>query len=317
MIERVAVIGAGVMGHGIAELYALAGLEVRLCDASPARLSVAMRAVAESVELLAGEGLVDEGAARSALSRIRPVEALDEALDGAELVTESIPEVFAEKVALLALIEARIAPDALVASNTSTFPITRLAAGARLPGRMVITHFFNPAQLVPLVEVVAHPAAGPEVVAATVALMRRIGKTPVVLRKEVPGFVANRLQAAIAREAFALVEEGVVEARDLDAVVTEGLGFRWAFVGPVETADLGGLDTWERVLDNLAPDLCRSTSAPALVADRVRRGELGAKSGRGIYDYGDGALHARLVERDRSLARLARLKRGLPGGRVA
>lgn len=309
MVDKVAVVGAGVMGHGIAELYALAGFEVRLCDTSEARLAEALVAIRDSAALLASEGIVPAESAASAIARVRPFSALEPALEGVSLVTETIPEVLADKRALYERIEALAGPDTLLASNTSTFPVSRLAEGARHPERFVITHFFNPAQLVPLVEVVPHPGTGPGVVPRVVALLRRIGKTPVVLRKDVPGFVANRLQAAVAREAFHLVETGVVDAHDLDAVVTEGIGFRWAFVGPVEAADLGGLDTWERVLDNLAPDLCRSTSAPALVADRVRRGDLGAKTGRGIHEYGGEALRARLARRDRSLARLARLKK--------
>jgi 3-hydroxybutyryl-CoA dehydrogenase len=127
----------------------------------------------------------------------------------------------------------------------------------------------------------------------------------------VPGFIANRLQAALMREAFHLLEMGVADAQDIDTVMTDGPGVRWPFVGPLETADLGGLDVWRRVIENLAPELCRDERAPAQLRDRVERGDLGAKSGRGIYDYTGERASERLRRRDRALVRLARLKQRL------
>ena len=151
-----------------------------------------------------------------------------------------------------------MAPDGLVFSNTSTLPVARLAEGAACPRRMAITHYFNPAELVPLVEVLPHPDMPAVEVERAMALMRAIGKLPVLLRRDVPGFVANRLQAALMREAFHLLEMGVADARDIDTVITDGPGVRWPFVGPLETADLGGLDVWRRVIENLAPVLGRA-----------------------------------------------------------
>ncbi len=312
-MKRVAVVGAGVMGRGIAELYALGGLEVRLCDVGVEVLGAAATRVRDDLSLLAAEGLVDAAEADAARGRITFTPRLDEAVHGAGFVTEAIPELLAPKQALFEQIEAEASPDAIIASNTSTLSIAQLAGRVRRPERMVITHFFNPAQLVPLVEVLAHPAAPPGVAEATLALMRRIGKRPVLLRREVPGFIANRLQAALAREAFHLLEEGVASAEEIDAAVTEGPGFRWAFVGPLAIADFGGLDTWQRVLDNLAPVLDRATGAPAAVIERVRRGELGAKTGTGIFAYPPEELRRRMAERDWNFARLLQLKRERPG----
>jgi 3-hydroxybutyryl-CoA dehydrogenase len=143
-------------------------------------------------------------------------------------------------------------------------------------------------------------------------VLREIGKRPVLLHREVPGFVANRLQAAVVREALHLVELGVVSLEEIDAVVTEGPGFRWSFVGPVEAADLGGLDTWLRVLDNLAPELSRAQEAPAALRQRVARGQLGAKTGAGLLDHPGDSLARRILARDRFLIRLGKLKRGEP-----
>jgi len=310
MIRRVAVIGAGLMGHGIAELFALAGFPVRLCDTSAGRLEAALRSIADELALLAAEGLVTGPEADAAASRIEPTAELERAVAGADLVTEAIPEVLAAKLELFERIEVAVAPTALLASNTSTFPVTRLAARARLPGRMVVTHYFNPPHLVPLVEVHPHPAAPPEVAAVVLDLMRRIGKRPVLVRKEVPGLVANRLQAAMVREAFHLLEEGVADAEDIDTAVTEGPGIRWPFLGPLATADYGGLDVWQKVVENLVPHLGRSEVAPPAIAERVRRGELGTKTGRGIFSYAGASVPDLVRERDRRLAALLRLKAG-------
>jgi 3-hydroxybutyryl-CoA dehydrogenase len=143
------------------------------------------------------------------------------------------------------------------------------------------------------------------------AILAAIGKRPVRLRKDVPGFLANRLQAALVREALHLLEAGVASAEDIDTVLTEGPGARWPFLGPVEMVDLGGLDVWRRVIDNLAPGLCREEGAPAILRERVERGDLGAKSGAGFHDYADGKAEARIRHRDRALVRLAELKRRL------
>jgi 3-hydroxybutyryl-CoA dehydrogenase len=311
MARRVAVIGAGVMGHGIAQLFACTGADVRLHDVDAGRLASGLRAVEESLALLVAEAALPAADATAARARIEPTSDLDVALAGADLVTECIPEVLAQKQALLADVEQRVGPDALVLSNTSTFPIARLAGKAARPGRMAITHYFNPAQLVPLVEVVPHPAMPAPRVEEILALLRAAGKRPVLLRKDVPGFIANRLQAALVREAFHLLDTGVADARDIDAVVTEGPGARWPFLGPIETADLGGLDTWRRVLDNLLPELCRDERAPAAIRERVERGDLGAKTGRGMYDHAGGRAAGRARVRDLALVRLARLKAGI------
>jgi len=312
VIRAAAVVGAGVMGHGIAQLYATAGAEVRLHDVSPEALSSGLRAVDESLALMVEEGVLASGDAARARARIRPTSDLDDALRGAEVVTECIPEVLSRKRELLDRVERVVTADAMVFSNTSTLPVALLGEGAAFPERMAVTHYFNPAELVPLVEVVPHPDMPAERVERTMAILRAIGKLPVLLHRDVPGFIANRLQAALVREAFHLMELGVAGPEEIDAVVTAGPGVRWPFLGPIETADLGGLDVWRRVLDNLAPVLGRASEAPVAVRDRVDRGELGAKTGRGFFDYPGERGAERVRERDRALIRLARIKGGLP-----
>jgi 3-hydroxyacyl-CoA dehydrogenase len=309
MIRKVAVVGAGVMGHGIAQLYALAGFPVSLHDIREEYLDGAFRAMEDSLSLLVKEEFVTEAQKKEALRRVSRTTDLEEAVKEADFVTEAIPEVLEMKWELFGRLERLAKPDAIIASNTSTLPISRMAKHSATPHRMIITHFFNPAQLVPLVEIVKHEKTTGPVVETTTELMRKIGKRPVLLKKEVPGFIANRLQAAIVREAFHLLNEGVADARDIDAAITAGPGFRWAFTGPIETVDFGGLDTWKRVIDNLAPELDRRESAPERIVESVRVGNLGTKTGKGIFSYSDVSVSEKIRERDTNLIRLLKMKR--------
>ncbi|WP_309479851.1 3-hydroxyacyl-CoA dehydrogenase family protein [Brevibacillus agri] len=309
MTKHVAVIGSGVMGHGIAQLYALAGFPVSLYDLQEELLHKAKASIEQSLALLEQEGVITGQDKSNALERITLTTDLQQAVADADVITEAVPEVIELKWQLFATLEQYAKPEAIIASNTSTFSIARLIEKAQSPHRFIITHFFNPAQLVPLVEIVRHEKTAEEVVRATVELMKRIGKAPVLLKKDVPGFIANRLQAALMREAFHLLAEGVADAEEIDTVMKEGIGFRWAFVGPIETADFGGLDTWKRVMDNLAPELDQSTKAPAIIAERVEKGELGTKSGTGIYAYERTSVAEKLHARDEQFIRLAKLKK--------
>lgn len=219
---------------------------------------------------------------------IRVGATLEESVAGAEIVFEAIAEDEDSKRELFRRIGAA-APGAIIASNTSSILPAAMVDAVASPERFVIAHFFNPATVVPLVEIV--PAATTS--AATVERVRELlagcGKDPVVLQREAPGFVANRLQAALLREAFALEAAGVASFSDIDRVVRGGLGSRWAAAGPFAIVDLGGLDIWTAVTTRLFPDLACDTSPPASLTDRVATGRLGAKTGEGIYAHDAGA----------------------------
>ncbi|SFI89342.1 3-hydroxyacyl-CoA dehydrogenase family protein [Brevibacillus centrosporus] len=310
MAKQVAVIGSGVMGHGIAQEYALAGYTVFLYDLQESFLLKAKRSVENSLSLLVKEQVISEQAKQDALERIVLTTDLQAAVAKADVITEAIPEVIEMKWDLFEKLEQFAKEDAIIASNTSTFSIARLIEKAKTPQRIIITHFFNPAQLVPLVEIVRHEKTADAVVSRTMELMVEIGKSPVLLKKDVPGFIANRLQTALMREAFSLLKEGVADAREIDTVMKDGIGFRWAFVGPIETADFGGLDTWKRVIDNLAPELNASQKAPELIDELVEKGKLGTKTGSGIYSYADTSVEEKWKQRDEQFIRLAKMKRG-------
>ena len=308
MINHGTIVGAGIMGVGIAQVLALAEIEVRLYDTSAEQLAKARARLDDNLQLQVAHGLIPAERARQALARVTLAPTLAAAVAGADLVVEAIPERLDWKLELYAAIESLAAPEAIIASNTSTFPIRELTRRLAHPRRFLIVHFFNPAELVPLVEVVAMAETAEEVAAATLELLRKAGKTPVRLRKDIPGFVANRLQAALLREALFLINEGVVSPQELDAVVASGIGFRWAFLGPLEIADFGGLDTWQYVTENLFPLLDKSTEPSPALAERVARGELGIKTGQGFYHYDAEQIRERLASRDASFIGLLKAK---------
>ncbi|WHX90350.1 3-hydroxyacyl-CoA dehydrogenase family protein [Peribacillus simplex] len=308
MIKKIAIIGSGVMGSGIAQSFAVSGYFVTINDIKEELLYHAQNRISENLSLLIEEGALTGQEKQGALANITYRVDLEEAVRDADFIIEAIPEVIELKLNLYQQMEEIIKPDAIVASNTSTFPISQLMEKASFADRMVITHFFNPGHLVPLVEIVQHDETKPEIVKITMDLMRKIGKSPILLKKEIAGFIANRLQTALMREAFYLLKEGVADAEDIDTAITVGPGFRWAFTGPIEIADFGGLDTWQRVFDNVSPVLDQSKEAPDLIRDLVAKGKLGTKSGEGIFTYEGSTVSQKINERDRNFIKLGKLK---------
>jgi len=308
MIKKIAIIGSGVMGSGIAQSFAVSGYFVTINDIKEELLYHAQNRISENLSLLIEEGALTDREKQGALANITYSVDLEGAVRDADFIIEAIPEVIELKLNLYQQLEKIIKPDAIVASNTSTFPISQLMEKASFAERMVITHFFNPGHLVPLVEIVQHDETKPEIVKATMDLMRKIGKSPILLKKEIAGFIANRLQTALMREAFYLLKEGVADAEDIDTAITAGPGFRWAFTGPIEIADFGGLDTWQRVFDNVSPVLDQSKEAPDLIRDLVAEGKLGTKSGEGIFTYEESTVSQKINERDRNFIKLGKLK---------
>ncbi|MBY0123172.1 3-hydroxyacyl-CoA dehydrogenase family protein [Bacillus sp. S/N-304-OC-R1] len=308
MIKKIAVIGSGVMGSGIAQAFAVRSYTVTLNDVTNEFLSKAQERIIDNLTLLASEGVVNEEKKQAALDNIYFTQDLRTAVQEADFIIEAIPEVIELKWELFEKLELMMKRDAIVASNTSTLLISRLMEKAGFAERMVITHFFNPAHLVPLVEIVQHEKTKPEVVKTTIELIRSIGKSPILLKKEINGFIANRLQTALMREAFYLLKEGVASAEDIDTAITAGPGFRWAFTGPIEIADFGGLDTWQRVFDNIAPELDDSNGAPAIIQELVSKGNLGTKTGNGIFTYEESTALEKINNRDRRFIQLQKIK---------
>ncbi len=302
--DKVAVIGAGVMGSGIAEVFARAGYRVGLYSRSEATLRRAREAVAATQTLLVRRGLLDPDAARAAADRIVPTSSFEEALRDAAFVSESVPEETPLKVELLRNAEQLIAPAALLTTNTSGLSISEMGASLAHPERFLGLHWFNPASLMPVVEVVQGHSTSPEAADRVTALAQGVGKIPVRVSRDVPGFLINRLQYALLREAFHLVQEGIARAEDIDTAMRACLGLRWAVLGPMRLADLAGLDTVFFVSGYLLHHLSQSTGVPPLIRSLVESGRLGGKTGAGLFEYPDGVLTRVIGQRDEMLLSL-------------
>lgn len=282
-LETVAVIGNGIIGHGVAQVFAAAGKTVALVGRSDASLERAMAKIRESLGQFVAHGLLAGEASERALARVTPSTRL-EAAAGADLVVEAVTEDLALKHAVFERLDGLCPPPAVLASSSGQ-PASRLVARVRHRDRVVAAHFWNPPQLIPLVEVCAGPETAADVVPWVCAALREAGKQPVVLDREVDGFLGNRLQFALLREALALWAAGVASPEAIDLAVTASFGRRLAVTGPLESADLGGLDTFHAFSAFLFPELDTAPAPPAAMADLVRQGHRGLPSGRGLYDW--------------------------------
>jgi 3-hydroxybutyryl-CoA dehydrogenase len=269
---RVAVIGAGLMGAQIGCEYALGGHEVVL----QARDVRAVRARVEAAfALLSAHGLRTHADVAQAARRVSAVDRPADAAGGAEIVVESLPEDLELKVSILQPACAA-APGAIVATNTSSLSISAIGAAIGRPERTVGTHYLNPPLLMPPVEVVAGERTSPETVELVRTVLAGLGKLPIVVRRDVSGFVWNRLQFALVRECVWLVENGVATAEDVDTVMREGLARRWRRVGPLRSIALGGADTWNRAGRNIVPELSNASQLPDLSGVAITSGDLAA-----------------------------------------
>lgn len=272
--QTIAVIGAGLMGHGLAQVFGSAGHPVRVYDAQPAALASLHQRIAANLESL---GRPDDF--RHLVSAHAE---MADAVAGAGVVIEAAPEKLALKQQIFARLVELAAPEALLASNTSVIPISEIAAGLPTAGRILGTHWWNPPFLVPLVEVVGTAQTSPATIEAMLALLTAVGKTPVHVKKDVPGFVGNRLQHALWREAIAIVAAGIADAETVDTVVKASFGRRLAVLGPLENADLVGTDLTLDIHNAVLSHLDRTPGPSPYLEALVAEGRLGMKSGQGF-----------------------------------
>jgi len=296
--RTIAVIGNGIIGHGIAEIFAAGGWRVRLIGRKAESLTAARTKIRASTAQFVANRLMSEAARKAALARIKTTTRLEEARD-AELVIEAVPEDMALKRALFGRLDRICAVDAILASSSGHL-VSELIDEVGHRERVVAAHFWYPPQLIPLVEICAGPATSPAIVPRICAILREIGKEPVVIDKEVPGFIGNRIQFAALREAWALYASGVASAEAIDAVVRNSIGRRLGVTGPIESADVGGLDTMVAFARFLQPHLDAAPTPPPALEALVAAGQRGLPSGGGVYDWStrDGAalLAARQAE---------------------
>lgn len=302
-IRNIAVLGSGIMGHGIAQSFMMGGYPVMLYDIRESILETAEAHIKNNLELFRRAGLIARPEIESALKRLTLTVDLKRAVETADFIVEAIPEDVSLKQDLFQHIEKRCSQNAIIASNTSSLTLKEIGARVKNKKRLVITHWFNPAQLVPTVEVVKGEQTSNEILDITYQLLLKIRKAPVRINREIPGFLVNRIQIAMAREVLDLYEKGIASAEDIDEAVRGSIGFRLASIGPLLTMDLGGLDIWFKVLENLLPDIHCSTKPPEVLQKLVAQGHKGIKSGKGFYDYSldfsKGALDDAIKKRDR------------------
>ncbi|PNU32616.1 3-hydroxyacyl-CoA dehydrogenase family protein [Serratia marcescens] len=292
-----AVLGAGLMGVGIATHFIRHGHEVLLYDPDPQRLEEAPAVASGILAELSDVGQFDNDERDAALARLRVTGDLN-AVAHARLLIEAIPERLELKHALYEQLEGLIADDAVIASNTSGLPPDELAARMTHPQRLLIAHFWHPPHLIPLVEIVPGSATEPRHLAAVQALLGEMDLEAVLLERAAPGFVGNRLQFAVLREALHIVHSGIASAEVVDQVMRASLGRRYAMVGPLEAADMTGLPTVADIARHLFPELATGDEMMALVEQRLQRGDTGQRSGQGFYLWDE--ARRELIQRRRA-----------------
>jgi len=309
---RVAIVGAGTMGIGISHVFAASGITTVLVDATPERSEAARERSVELLSRLEEVGNVDRGTVATAAQHLSAASSIADAVRGADLVVEAVVERPDVKQAVYAQIEAAADEGTVVATNTSSIPITELAAGLRDPTRFLGVHWFVPPLLVPCVEVIVTASTDEQVVEQVVQALRRLGKVAVVIG-DGPGFVANRIQFAMFREAARIVEDGLATAEQVDEVVRSSFGFRLPFFGAFAIADMAGLDVYADIFETLERGLGAQFAAPGILREHVDRGEFGVKTGRGFLDLSPAQGETLIDRRNRAYVALARLREELDG----
>lgn len=287
MIRKIGVLGAGTMGHGIAETFALYGYEVNLYDNNEVSLLKAKEQIKQELELMAEESFIDAAVIPMTLDRITLCSDLRETVKDRDYVIEATPEMMELKQNLFKQLDEMCPEETILASNTSSLPLEGMMAQVSegRKQRMIVNHWYNPAHLMPIVELSFFGNMPEAIYKEVEALYAAVKKQTVKVLKDVPGLVANRIQQGVAREVFSIIEMGIAEPADVDKALKFGPAFRYATTGQLEVADFGGLDIWCIVGDNLLQVMDNTQEANPLLRQKVSEGKLGIKSGEGFFRY--------------------------------
>ena len=318
-IKKVAVIGAGTMGHGIAQSFAYAGYQVSMMSRTRKTLDRAMSLIKSSLESMAGAGLVDPAAIPGTLARITTCTSVEEAARDADIAFETMLEDKEAKVKVFEQLDKHCPPRALIASNTTFLNVFDFADTSR-PDKVLIAHFYAPPQIIPLVDVVKGPETDMANVQLMADLLRNMGKKPIIFKEYVSGYVVSRLQIALQREIYYLLDEGHLTAREVDDACIWGLAMRMMVVGAVGRIDYGGIGLSVKNLKNPACPPTPLDYEPKMIFDLEKNGHLGVKSGKGFYDFGGKSEAELCAVRDEKLLKMLKfamdLGDALPGGEI-
>ena len=287
--EQIAVVGAGLMGHGIAQIFAVHGHKVLLVDVNEALLDSAKDRIRANLKNMRQQG-VEFGSLEEIVENIYPTADMDTACEGSAFIFEAVFEDLELKQQIFMDLDRHCPPDAVLCSNTSVISITEIAEKAEHRERIVGTHFWNPPYLIPLVEVVRAEETADWCITATYDLLARVGKHPVNVHKDVPGFVGNRLQHALWREAFAIIDEGICDPATVDEVIRNGFGLRLPILGPIETADMVGLDLTLAIHNYILKYINADPTPSTTLQAKVETGELGFKTGSGFLEWSESSI---------------------------
>ncbi|HLN01847.1 MAG TPA: 3-hydroxyacyl-CoA dehydrogenase family protein [Bryobacteraceae bacterium] len=304
-----AVIGTGMMGPGIAGALALGGLHTTILSRSEETAAKGLASARAQLRILADNALAEMIDVREAFERLSASAAFDRTIGNADLVIESAPENMDLKQKLFARMDSLAGKSAVLASNTSGLSITAIASRCRRPERVLTTHFWNPPHLMPLVEIVQGEKTSPQVAQSVRELLAACGKVPVLVKRDRPGQLGNRLQMALVREAAYIVEEGIADVEDVDLVAKNGFGLRMPAYGIFEHQDAVGLDMGISILDYVAQDLYNLPKAPNFYRAKVAHGDLGAKTGKGFYDWSKKSIEEVKAGRDQFVIDVLRARR--------
>ncbi len=305
--KRVAVLGAGKMGLGIAQLFATQGHEVTVIYVYDDKTRIDARAVLlENLHILVKNEVLTESEIPAIMERIRFVDTMEEAADATDIVFECIVEKLEVKQEYFVKMDQIFPVATILATNTSAIGITEIAEKSVHKERIIGTHYWNPAYLVPLVEVIRTKYVSEQVVKDTYDLLKAAGKHPVIVKKDVPGFLANRMQHALFREALSIIEQDIADPQDVDDAIKYGFGMRLGICAPVEVMDMGGLDLTFNIHEYLFPHIENRTTPSKLLTDNIAAGNLGFKTGRGLMTWSEEDIKKANTELTEGLIKVAR-----------
>ena len=306
-MKKIAVIGSGTMGSGIAQVCANSGYHIFVNDISQAILDDCKRRITINQKTLVGGKCISAKHISEANKRIEYTVNIKEAVRNCNLVIEAVPEIMDIKKTIFKQIDQFAPKNAIFISNTSGLSITELATATNRPDKVIGMNWWNPPHIIPLVEIVKGKTTSQRTVDIVFETSKKIGKEPVLVKKPSPGFIGNRIQFAMFREALAILEEGVATAEDIDTAVKAGLGFRLPVIGPLEAADFGGLDVFLNISEYLLKHISNSQKPAKILTEQVSKNMLGIKTGKGFYDYSNKNIDDLIRRRDEKFLELLKI----------